>query len=124
MSFDYSRDTSLRDIFTATVLDLPQLYARPTASELLQTLQLLTIKPPSWNHDSSQQRNQAKNPFSEEGIPKYLTGIVASKLSWVNEDRREEIWETASRRLSERSGRTGTRFLRALLKYTTRTDLR
>lgn len=120
MSFSYSRETSSRDLLTTTVLDLPQLYARPTASEILQTLQLLEIKPPSWNHDSCQQKNQV----SEEGIPKYLTGIVASKLSWVDEDRREEIWETASKRLSERSGRTGTEFLRGLFRYTKRTDMR
>ena len=118
MSFSYNQETS--SIFTVTVLDLPQLYARPTASELLQTLQLLAIKPPSWNHDSCQQKNQV----SEEGIPKYLTGIVASKLTWVDEDRKEEIWETASKRLSERSGRTGTEFLRGLLRYTKRTDMR
>lgn len=124
MSLRYSRETSSQDISTTTVLDLPQLYARPTASELLQTLQLLAIKPPSWNHDSCHQKNQALNQVSEEGIPKYLTGIVASKLSWVDEERREEIWETASKRLSERSGRTGTEFLRGLLGYTTRTDIR
>lgn len=110
MSLDYTRETSSQDIFTTTVLDLPQLYARPKASELLQTLQLLEIKPPSWDHDSYQQRNQALYQVSEEGIPKYLTGIVASKLGWVDEDWREEIWETASKRLSERSGRTGTEF--------------
>lgn len=118
MSISYGRETSSRDSFTTTVLDLPQLYTRPTASELLQTLQLLEIKPPSWIHDSFQQRSQALSPVSEEGIPKYLTGVVASKLSWVDEDQREEIWETASRRLSERAGRTGTEFLRTMLKYT------
>ena len=100
MSFSYSRETPSRDNFTTTALDLPQLYTRPTASELLQTLQLLAIKPPSWIRDTSQQKNQALSPISEEGIPKYLTGVVASKLSWIDEDRREEIWETASKRLS------------------------
>lgn len=115
MSISHSRETPSPDSFTTTVLDLPQLYARPTASELLQALHLLAIKPPSWIHDSSQQKNRALNPVSEEGIPRYLTGVVASKLSWVDEDRREEIWETASKRLSERAGRTGTEFLRAPL---------
>lgn len=112
MSISYSRETLSLDNFTTTVLDLPQLYTRPTASELLKALQLLAIKPPSWVHDSSQQKNQALNPVSEEGIPKYLTGVVASKLSWLDEDRREEIWETASKRLSERAGRTGIDLLR------------
>lgn len=119
MSISHSRETPSPDSFRATVLDLPQLYTQPTASELLETLQLLAIKPPSWIHDSSQQKNRALNPVSEEGIPKYLTGVVASKLSWVDEDRREEIWERASKRLSERAGRTGTEFLRAALNYTT-----
>lgn len=121
MSISYSRETPN---FTTTVLDLPQLYTRPTASELLKTLQLLAIKPLSWTHDSSPQKNRALNPISEEGIPKYLTGVVASKLSWLDEDGREEIWETASKRLSERAGRTGTEFLKAPLKYITRADMK
>lgn len=40
------------------------------------------------------------------GVPRYLTSIVASSLSWLPEHEREEIWEAASIRLSERSGRT------------------
>lgn len=124
MSISHSRETPSPDSFTTSILNLPQLYTRPTASELLQTLQLLEIKPPSWIHDSSQQKNRALNPVSDEGIPKYLTGVVASKLSWVDEDRREEIWETASKRMSERAGRTGTGFLRAALNYTTRADMK
>lgn len=46
--------------------------------------------------------------INEEGIPKYLTSIIASRLSWVDDENvREHIWELASVRLSERSGRTG-----------------
>jgi predicted nicotinamide N-methyase len=42
-----------------------------------------------------------------EGVTKYLTTIIANELRWIKEDaEREEIWEQASKRLSERSGRS------------------
>ena len=41
-----------------------------------------------------------------EGVTTYLTSIISSPLSWLGSDRdREEIWELASKRLSERAGR-------------------
>lgn len=41
------------------------------------------------------------------GVAKYLTNIVSSSLSWIeDEDERETIWNLASLRLSERAGRT------------------
>ena len=90
-----------------TVLDLPQLYKQPSAAELITTLKLLTLKPASWGDGNSQQDSHAHTAVDDEGIPKYLTGIIASQLSWIADGRKEEIWEYASRRLSERSGRTG-----------------
>ena len=43
-----------------------------------------------------------------DGLPRYLTGIAGSSLSWIEEDElKEKIWELASKRLSERAGRTG-----------------
>ncbi len=100
-----------------TVLDLPQLYTRPAAIELLSTLELLAIKTYSWDHSSHQQDSQAQAAVCEEGIPKYLTGIVASQLSWLEEEQREEIWEAASKRLSERSGRSGDEILSLEVGY-------
>lgn len=42
-----------------------------------------------------------------EGVARYLTTIVSSSLQWIaDDDAREEIWNQASLRLSERSGRT------------------
>lgn len=42
------------------------------------------------------------------GVPQYLTRIISSRLQWIdNDEEKEEIWNTAARRLSERSGRTG-----------------
>lgn len=40
------------------------------------------------------------------GVPRYLTSLVSSPLAWLPEHEREQVWEAASLRLSERSGRT------------------
>ena len=43
-----------------------------------------------------------------QGLPRYLTGIISSPLSWIEDEQTQvDIWEAASKRLSERSGRTG-----------------
>lgn len=85
-----------------TVLDLPQLYNHPPATELISALSGLAISPISWNDEV-----QGEPRICEDGIPKYLTTIIASQLAWISEEDREAIWENASRRLCERSGRTG-----------------
>jgi hypothetical protein len=42
-------------------------------------------------------------------IAAYLSTIIKSPLSWlVEEEDREAIWDEASRRFSERCGRSGT----------------
>jgi D-xylulose reductase len=42
-----------------------------------------------------------------EGVTRYLTSIVSNPLKWIHDDEvKEEIWNQASFRLSERSGRT------------------
>lgn len=42
------------------------------------------------------------------GVAQYLTSIISSELSWVEcPDMKESIWDAASIRLSERSGRMG-----------------
>jgi hypothetical protein len=92
-----------------TVLDLPQLYTHPSAEELISTLEHLALKPLSWDLQSRSYEPQNRNfiTINESGLPNFFTSIVASSLSWIHEDRREEVWEAASKRLSERSGRTG-----------------
>ncbi|KAK7565166.1 hypothetical protein IWX47DRAFT_787130, partial [Phyllosticta citricarpa] len=107
------------------VLDLPQLYTRPSAQELLKTLTLLTSEPPSWEGSDSEGEGlslgletkrrrkttavkAAPLQINPEGLAAYLTRIIASDLRWIqDEDTKVEIWEAASIRLSERSGRTG-----------------
>lgn len=86
------------------MLDLPQLYQKPTGQTLLATLADLSLQPPSWDSATVSQR---KRKIRSEGVPSYLTKIVSSPLAWIgSDDERERIWEAASQRLSERSGRT------------------
>ena len=86
-----------------SVHDLPQLYTRPSSTSLLLTLEQLKVKPAAW--DVVEEISQ----YDEASIPRYLTSIVASSLAWIEEESvREQVWEAASSRLSERSGRSGT----------------
>ena len=85
------------------VLDLPQIYTKPSAEALLDTLTLLTSAPPSWEKHGESPAVTV-NP---EGVTGYLTSIVGSDLRWIqDEELKEQIWDQASARLSERSGRS------------------
>ncbi|KPI42748.1 Protein-lysine N-methyltransferase EFM2 [Cyphellophora attinorum] len=87
------------------VLDLPQLWQKPSADEMMEVLRDLRQAPDGFQ-DSGEVAAQ-EGSIQEAGIPAYLTSIIASKLVWIDdEDARESIWELASLRLSERSGRT------------------
>ncbi|KIW08616.1 uncharacterized protein PV09_00573 [Verruconis gallopava] len=94
------------------VFDLPQLHNKPSVSELHQALKLLAIETPSWEKGSQNIGRGAFNiqqrcRVAPEGVPKYLTSIIASPLNWIqNEEQKVAIWEEASLRLAERSGRT------------------
>ncbi|KAL9596879.1 MAG: hypothetical protein Q9219_005505 [cf. Caloplaca sp. 3 TL-2023] len=98
-------ELTIQEESTLSVFDLPQLYTRPPAADLLSTLDRLRVEPVAWDHGDYQSTN---SKIDEEGVPKYLTSIVASSLSWIKDDSvKEQIWEAASTRLSERSGRSG-----------------
>lgn len=87
------------------MFDLPQLYRKPSAEELLQALDLLAIKPR--NFGSAADDAPRKVVVDPAGISQYLTSIVSSSLSWIKSDEaKEEVWNAAAARLSERSGRT------------------
>jgi D-xylulose reductase len=102
------------------VLDLPQLYTKPSAETILHTLALLTSTPLSWDRNRGESivektetagGEHAAEPqatqVNPEGVTRYLTSIVSNSLRWINDDEvKEEIWSQASSRLSERSGRT------------------
>ncbi|KAF9691883.1 hypothetical protein EKO04_010012 [Ascochyta lentis] len=101
------------------VLDLPQLYTRPSAQALIDTLQLLTLAPQSWDieEEPNSEKGQVEHgghtsksrvvQVNPEGVTRYLTSIVSNPLKWIHDDEvKEDIWNQASVRLSERSGRT------------------
>ena len=91
-----------------TVHDLPQLYSKPSANALLQALSSLERAPTSFAHESAVPHAETSSSTGLSGLARYLTDVVASSLSWIDEeDEREQVWHAASARLSERSGRTG-----------------
>ncbi|KAG9188411.1 D-xylulose reductase [Alternaria panax] len=96
------------------VLDLPQLYTKPSAEALLDTLALLAIGPRSWEYTDTSGRlgngvdsGKPAVQVNPEGVTRYLTTIISSGLQWIQDDEvKERIWDQASARLSERSGRS------------------
>lgn len=92
------------------VLDLPQIYTKPSAEALLDTLTLLTTAPPSWEAIEKSKQKHGPAPavaVNPEGVTRYLTSIISSDLRWIqDEELKEQIWDQASARLSERSGRS------------------
>lgn len=94
-----------------SALDLPQVWQKPAFAALLKALQDLQVDPPVWNLKTSrteilkEQHTSSQHPRE---IAAYLGTIVGSELVWIeDEEDREVIWEEASRRLSERCGRSG-----------------
>ena len=88
------------------MLDLPQVYTKPSGTDLMRALDFLTLQPRSFTTKTG---DVAKGPAVQPaGVTRYLTAIISSALSWLESDAlREAIWDAASARLSERSGRTG-----------------
>ncbi|OJJ45736.1 hypothetical protein ASPZODRAFT_152740 [Penicilliopsis zonata CBS 506.65] len=87
------------------VLDLPQIYTKPSGTDLLKALELLAIKPRGFSHSGHEAvKTRAVQPA---GVTQYLTSIISSSLAWLDSDElREVVWDTTAARLSERSGRT------------------
>ncbi|KAJ5114364.1 hypothetical protein NUU61_000123 [Penicillium alfredii] len=86
------------------VLDLPQIYQKPSGTDLVKALTLLTLQPRTFGTSEDAVKGPAVQPT---GVTRYLTSIVASPLSWLETDElREAVWDAAASRLSERSGRT------------------
>lgn len=79
--------------------------SRPSFESLTDTLALLQLKPPSWG---SEQEEKQTCPEDSKAVAAYLTQIVSSSLKWLKDDeQREIIYDMASKRLSERTGRSG-----------------
>jgi predicted nicotinamide N-methyase len=96
----------LRACYRRSVHDLPQLYTKPSASNLIKALASLQEQPASLTGVTGAGDAHALQ-IGPSGLPRYLTAIVSSPLDWIqDESTREQVWAAASARLSERSGRT------------------
>ncbi|KAJ6177544.1 hypothetical protein N7485_004458 [Penicillium canescens] len=85
------------------VLDLPQLYEKPSGTDLVKALALLSLQPRTFGTSADVVKGPAVQPA---GVTRYLTSIISSPLAWLETDElREAIWDAAAARLSERSGR-------------------
>lgn len=109
MVLDHSLSILLRYAVIETnisvaVFDLPQLYTKPPADDILQALDIFTIRP----HTFAQSSAQNITHLQDGDICRYLTSIIGSPLAWIESDTlKEKIWDTASSRLCERAGRNG-----------------
>lgn len=92
---------------TLTVVhDLPQIYQKPAAGELISVLELLSIGSSEFSSKVPNEPSGQSQRVDPSGIPRYITSIISSSLEWIDDDNKEQIWNLASLRLSERSGRT------------------
>ncbi len=99
--------------------ELPHLWQKPAFDQLFACLQALRLEPPIWNLKTSRakileaqkqqpQRDDSERSVTPREIVSFLSGIIKNSLAWIqDDDQREQIWEEASKRLSERCGRTG-----------------
>ncbi|KAI9744601.1 MAG: hypothetical protein M1818_002130 [Claussenomyces sp. TS43310] len=96
--------TYAQDDDPPNVLDLPQVHAKPSYDNLIHALEILKLKLPSWKRGTS----QLQTIQDRKAAAAYLTKIISSPLSWLDsEEQRETLWDEASKRLAERSGRSG-----------------
>ncbi|KAJ4397607.1 Protein-lysine N-methyltransferase rrg1 [Gnomoniopsis smithogilvyi] len=90
--------------------DLPQVWQKPSAGVLVEALQQLRVEPPVWNLKTSRaeilKEQETTSQHSRE-IAAYLSRIIGSELAWISEEEeREAVWSEASKRFSERCGRS------------------
>lgn len=96
---------------SVSAFDLPQVWQKPAPADLLDALEKLRVDPPVWNLKISRTeilREQDTTVQHRREIAGYLSTIIKSPLAWIDdEEDREAIWTEASRRFSERCGRSG-----------------
>lgn len=99
---------------TSSGIVLPHLWQKPAFDDLLECLRKLRVEQPVWSLKVSRdeilkQQNEAFAAHDRREIVSFLSMIIKSNLGWIDGDEeREEIWDEASKRLSERCGRAGT----------------
>lgn len=98
-----------------SAFDLPQVWQKPATADLLEALKTLRVDPPVWNLKISRAEIMKKQDTTVQHhreIAAYLTTIIKSPLAWINdEEDKEAVWSEASKRFSERCGRSGSSVL-------------
>lgn len=93
-----------------SAFDLPQLWQKPPAADLLQALHSLHLEPPVWNLQASRAdilKHHDTTVHHHRDIAAYLSTIIKSQLAWLDDqEAREAIWAEAGKRFSERCGRS------------------
>ncbi|KAF3764555.1 hypothetical protein M406DRAFT_291666 [Cryphonectria parasitica EP155] len=93
-----------------SAFDLPQVWQKPAAGELIESLQQLRVDPPIWNLKVSRAevlKQQDITGQHRREVAAYLSTIIKSELAWIDdEEDREAVWTEASKRFSERCGRS------------------
>ena len=93
---------------------LPHLWQKPAFDGLLRCLRKLRVEQPVWGAKVSRdeilkEQSEIFAAHDRREIVSFLSSIIKSSLVWIDgDDEREEIWNEASKRMSERCGRTGT----------------
>lgn len=102
-------------------LDLPRLRSEPAAEVLLAALEGLVVPPPSWDRPADVTAEIAlasSRGASDAALAHWLTRLVGSDLWWIEDDEaKEQIWSSASKRMAERCGRTGSDYTQFLFIY-------
>lgn len=91
--------------------ELPHLWQKPVYADLVTCLEKLRVEPKVWSVKVPRAQvlaEQATTAHDRREIVSFLSTIIKSSLAWLdNDNERELIWEEASKRMSERCGRTG-----------------
>ncbi|KAJ4996264.1 hypothetical protein K4K48_008793 [Colletotrichum sp. SAR 10_66] len=90
--------------------DFPQMWQKPSSEDLLTTLKQLELSPPIWSHKRKRSEivhEQEATAYFRREVSMYLSSIIKSGLAWIeDDDEKEAIWTEASKRMTERCGRT------------------
>ena len=91
--------------------ELPHLWQKPAYDVLLASLKKLHVEPRVWNAQVPRAdilKEQAASAHDRREIVSFLSTVIKSSLAWLgSDDEREVVWDEASKRMSERCGRTG-----------------
>ena len=99
------------------VLDFPRLRDEPSFDEMLGLLSALELKPSSWSDQASATLEDTP------GISRYLTSILKNSFDWLDDsvdpdgEKKEMLWDLASKRISERCGRTGAHSYKFVFRF-------